>query len=217
MFEHSPACIWWRALYKFKWSWGFTNLIWIGICRKHKESAHVACVTNPVSQLILEISPIWNPLTSEDISKLQSSSVWSSCLFFQSFCDISFFTALYWSVWLSLTTGNCVSYASQVRSGQIHSLIFKCVAFVCCTLSLPRGVYFLVVSIVVLLAFLSYFLLIMLAWTEKLSALIFLDFFVKCLIDCNCTYRRCQFHFIFTSFIIFAGYLFLFSGADFCC
>jgi hypothetical protein len=30
-------------------------------CRKHKESAHMACSTNPISQPSLGISPIWIP------------------------------------------------------------------------------------------------------------------------------------------------------------
>jgi hypothetical protein len=40
-------------------------------CREYKESAHMTCLSNPVSQPGLEISPIWVPL----ISKLQGSLV----------------------------------------------------------------------------------------------------------------------------------------------
>jgi hypothetical protein len=36
------------------------------ICRKYKETAHMACITNPISQLSLEISPIWIPLIQEE-------------------------------------------------------------------------------------------------------------------------------------------------------
>jgi predicted GIY-YIG superfamily endonuclease len=36
------------------------------ICRKYKEAAHMACITNPISQLSLEISPIWIPLIQEE-------------------------------------------------------------------------------------------------------------------------------------------------------
>jgi hypothetical protein len=37
--------------------------------RKYKESAHMACSTYPISQPSLEISPIWIPLVSKDVSK----------------------------------------------------------------------------------------------------------------------------------------------------
>jgi hypothetical protein len=36
--------------------------------RKYKESAHTACLTNPISQLSLNISPIWIPLISIEVS-----------------------------------------------------------------------------------------------------------------------------------------------------
>jgi hypothetical protein len=36
--------------------------------RKYKESAHMACSTDPISQPSLEISPIWIPLVSKDVS-----------------------------------------------------------------------------------------------------------------------------------------------------
>jgi hypothetical protein len=32
--------------------------------RKYKESAHMACSVNPISQPSLDISPIWIPLTA---------------------------------------------------------------------------------------------------------------------------------------------------------
>jgi hypothetical protein len=37
--------------------------------RKYKESAHTACSTNPISEPSLEISPIWIPLSSKEVSK----------------------------------------------------------------------------------------------------------------------------------------------------
>jgi hypothetical protein len=37
--------------------------------RKYKESAHMACSTNPISQPSLDISPIWIPLISEEVNK----------------------------------------------------------------------------------------------------------------------------------------------------
>jgi hypothetical protein len=37
--------------------------------RKYKESAHMACSTNPISQPSLDISPICIPLIGEEISK----------------------------------------------------------------------------------------------------------------------------------------------------
>jgi hypothetical protein len=36
--------------------------------KKYKESAHMACLTNPISQPSLDISPIWIPLISNEIS-----------------------------------------------------------------------------------------------------------------------------------------------------
>jgi hypothetical protein len=37
--------------------------------RKYKESAHMACLTNPIKQLSLVISPIWIPFVSKEASK----------------------------------------------------------------------------------------------------------------------------------------------------
>jgi hypothetical protein len=37
--------------------------------RKYKESAHMACSTNPISQPSLDNSPIWIPLIGEEVSK----------------------------------------------------------------------------------------------------------------------------------------------------
>jgi hypothetical protein len=37
--------------------------------RKYKESAHMACSTNPTSQPSLEFSPIWIPFISKEVSK----------------------------------------------------------------------------------------------------------------------------------------------------
>jgi hypothetical protein len=43
--------------------------------RKYKESAHMACSINPISQSRLEISPIWIPLINEEINKSKWKSV----------------------------------------------------------------------------------------------------------------------------------------------
>jgi hypothetical protein len=45
-------------------------------CRKYKESAHMTCLTNPSSQPSLDISPIWIPLISNEISNSQRRYVW---------------------------------------------------------------------------------------------------------------------------------------------
>jgi hypothetical protein len=37
--------------------------------RKYKESAHMACLTNPISHLSLDISPLYIPLISKEVSK----------------------------------------------------------------------------------------------------------------------------------------------------
>jgi hypothetical protein len=43
--------------------------------KKYKESAHMACLTNPISQPSLNISPIWIPLISNDVTSSQRRSV----------------------------------------------------------------------------------------------------------------------------------------------
>jgi hypothetical protein len=43
--------------------------------RKYKESAHMACLINPISQPSLEISPIWIPLINQDVNKSKWKSV----------------------------------------------------------------------------------------------------------------------------------------------
>jgi hypothetical protein len=35
--------------------------------RKYKESAHMACLTNPIIQPSLDTSPIWIPLVSNEV------------------------------------------------------------------------------------------------------------------------------------------------------
>ena len=40
-------------------------------CRKYKETAHMACVVCPVSQLSLDVTPIWMPHHYEEVSKLR--------------------------------------------------------------------------------------------------------------------------------------------------
>jgi hypothetical protein len=42
---------------------------------KYKESAHMACVTNPISQPSLDISPLWIPLISKEVSKSKGKFV----------------------------------------------------------------------------------------------------------------------------------------------
>jgi hypothetical protein len=43
--------------------------------RKYKESAHMACSTNPISQPSLDISPIWIPLISDEVTKSKRKSI----------------------------------------------------------------------------------------------------------------------------------------------
>jgi hypothetical protein len=43
--------------------------------RKYKESAHIACLLNLISQPSLDISPIWTPLISIEVSNSQRRSV----------------------------------------------------------------------------------------------------------------------------------------------
>jgi hypothetical protein len=39
-----------------------------GRYRKYKELAHMACLTNPINQPSLDISPIWIPLIRNEVS-----------------------------------------------------------------------------------------------------------------------------------------------------
>jgi hypothetical protein len=43
--------------------------------RKYKESVHMACLTNPISQPSLDIYPIWIPLISNEVISSQRRSV----------------------------------------------------------------------------------------------------------------------------------------------
>jgi predicted GIY-YIG superfamily endonuclease len=43
--------------------------------RKYKESAHIACSTNPISQPSLDISPIWIPLNTDEVTKSKMKSI----------------------------------------------------------------------------------------------------------------------------------------------
>jgi hypothetical protein len=43
--------------------------------RKFKESAHMACLTNPTSQPSLDISPIWIPVISDEVTNSQRRSM----------------------------------------------------------------------------------------------------------------------------------------------
>jgi hypothetical protein len=43
--------------------------------RQYKESAHMACLTDPISQPSLDISPTWIPLINNEVSKSQRRSV----------------------------------------------------------------------------------------------------------------------------------------------
>jgi hypothetical protein len=42
---------------------------------KYKESAHMACLTNPISQPSLHISPIWIPIISNEVTNSHRRSV----------------------------------------------------------------------------------------------------------------------------------------------
>jgi predicted GIY-YIG superfamily endonuclease len=43
--------------------------------RKYKESAYMACLTNPISQQSLDISPMWIPLITNEVSNPRRRSV----------------------------------------------------------------------------------------------------------------------------------------------
>jgi hypothetical protein len=55
--------------------------------RNYKELAHMACLTNPISQHSLDISPTWISLISNKVSKSQTRSSRSD-RFFRGFCKI---------------------------------------------------------------------------------------------------------------------------------
>jgi hypothetical protein len=58
----------------------------------HKESIHMACLTNVIRQPSLNISPIWIPLISNEVTNWQRRSVWCVRLF------MGFYTVLVTSV-----------------------------------------------------------------------------------------------------------------------
>ena len=41
--------------------------------RKYKESAHLVCLNNPISQPSLDISPIWIPVIRDEVVNSQKS------------------------------------------------------------------------------------------------------------------------------------------------
>jgi hypothetical protein len=43
--------------------------------RKYKESAHMVCLTNLISQPSLDISSIWMPLTSSEVANSQKKPI----------------------------------------------------------------------------------------------------------------------------------------------
>jgi hypothetical protein len=50
------------------------------MCQKYKESGHLACLTNPISQPSFDLSPIWIPFISNEVANSQRS-VWSDRFF----------------------------------------------------------------------------------------------------------------------------------------
>jgi hypothetical protein len=58
-------------------SWNEAKILQIEVNsrqRKYKESAHMACMENPISQPSWEFLPIWNPLIKEEFNNLQRRS-----------------------------------------------------------------------------------------------------------------------------------------------
>jgi hypothetical protein len=43
--------------------------------RNYKESAHMACFVNPISQPSLDISPIWIPLINDEVTKSKKNAI----------------------------------------------------------------------------------------------------------------------------------------------
>jgi hypothetical protein len=58
-------------------SWNETKILQIEVNsrqRKYKESAHMACMENPISQPSLEFHPFWILLVKEEVNNLQRRS-----------------------------------------------------------------------------------------------------------------------------------------------
>jgi hypothetical protein len=56
--------------------WGEARILKTGSnsrYRKHKQSAHMACLTNPTNHPSLGIPPVWIPLISNEVTSLQRS------------------------------------------------------------------------------------------------------------------------------------------------
>jgi hypothetical protein len=47
--------------------------------RKYKESTHMSLVDHPISQPSLDISPIWTPIITTEVRKLQLRPVYIIC------------------------------------------------------------------------------------------------------------------------------------------
>jgi hypothetical protein len=47
--------------------------------KKYKESAHMSLVYHPISQLSLDVSPIWTPIIAAEVRKLQFRPVKIMC------------------------------------------------------------------------------------------------------------------------------------------
>jgi hypothetical protein len=43
--------------------------------RKYKKSTHMACSVNSISQPSLDISPIWIPLISDEVTKSKKNTI----------------------------------------------------------------------------------------------------------------------------------------------
>jgi hypothetical protein len=55
-------------------SWNEAKILQIEVNsrqRKYKESAHMACMENPIRQPSLEFHPIWIPLVKEEVNYVQ--------------------------------------------------------------------------------------------------------------------------------------------------
>jgi hypothetical protein len=76
----SPTCLWRGSKGRLRWCKDF-GIESNSRYRKYKDFTHMTCLTNPISQLSLDVSPIWVPLISNEVSKLQGRSAWSNRFF----------------------------------------------------------------------------------------------------------------------------------------
>jgi hypothetical protein len=84
------------------------------LCRKYKESVLMVCLTNMISQLNLDISPIWTPLIRNEVTNSEKASMMCQILH-----EISF-----WSRVLRFYSTDSARVMHRMVSQILHLILF---------------------------------------------------------------------------------------------